>query len=927
MLCDCAIGASVARTLLSYCGRQRRGDILCCVPPRWSRIRSGYVDIVDKLLGTPTAGHSVERTARDIAADGFSELARAELDEAWYFKRYPDAAELVKNGEFGSALDHYVRQGATEGRSPNADFDEAYYLTLHNDVQDAVRTGRMRCGFEHYLGWGRKEGRVAKPPADLICTFDSCQGPKIDGWAANFRDPTEQVEIDVSIDGHVLARVRADRARRDLLSVLPNAEHGFLFEIPLAYCDGVPHRVEARDVRGRNLLLKEGPSAQVIEHLVFQYRYDDNLRIAISAEHRLEQIAHQLEEVRRELSIVRELTSLPMADYEHYFRRFYTLGSSEISELRTRAATLDYQPLISVVLPVYETRPKFLAEAIESVLRQAYTRWELCIADDASSDEGLRELIRSRAQRDGRIKYSFAEENAGLASNTNRALRLATGDYVAFLDHDDLLTADALYCVALALQQRRYGLLYSDEDVIDVDGRHLRPHFKPTWNYELMLAENYVCHLLVLERSLVEELGGLRHGFDGCQDRDLVLRAYEAIGETSIRHIPRVLYHWRTNPSSVHMTEANRDGIVARSVKCVQEHLDRTAQKATALAGDAAFYTCRVRWSLPVPQPRISIIVPTKDRLDLLAPCITSLLERTSYSNAHVVIVNHDSTDPATLSYLDVLSQGDRVTVLDYSGEFNWSALNNFAAARTEGDVLCFLNNDVLVIEPDWLDELVSHALRPEVGAVGAKLLYADGTVQHAGIVLGPGGFAAHAFQRLPRSDGGYLGRASCVQRVSAVTGACLVCRRDVFEELGGFDAIDFAIGLNDVDFCLRLQERGYCVVWTPHSVLYHFESKSRGYDDAAQTSRTRLAAEAARLRARWQSVIDRDPHYNPHFDATAPPYERLALPKRLWSSEDCLQSEPPRRAITSDAPQRLAKAGTASNREDPRDALRDKTA
>jgi GT2 family glycosyltransferase len=833
---------------------------------------------------------------KNRSTERLRELFARDFDPVFYRATYLDVARSIAQRKFVDELDHYVRTGSLEGRSPNADFDESYYLERQPDVAEAVRRADLSCGFQHYLLYGRDEGREAKRPPDLICTIDHVRGHVVDGWAANFGDPEEKVVLEFYLDGDILiGRVRADAPRRDLLSILETPEHGFFFSVPLAYCDGTPRRITVKDASGRPLLVREGDGGATIDSFVHDYHRDRPLSAAIAVEHKLEQLVRALDELRGELSFVKGLTSFPISDYDYFYRHYCELSKTDEQALAAAVRGLESRPRISVVLPVFDPKLTFLDAAIESVVKQAYPHWELCIADDASTNEGVREVIRSHARRDDRIKYVLSTENGGLARNTNRALGLATGSHVAFLDHDDVLTPDALYTAALALNETGCKLLYSDEDVIDPAGRYLRPHLKPDFDYDLFLAVNYLCHLVVIERALVERVGRLSEGFEGCQDREFLLRVVEAIPRSEIHHVAKVLYHWRNNPSSVSMTAENRTPILARSARAVQEHLDRVGSSAVAVAGDPASFACRVHWELPAKAPKVTIIVPTKDRLDLLSPCVSSILERTAYPRIELMIVDHESRETSTRSYLELAVRDSRVRVVRYEGPFNWAAMNNFGAAQATGDVLCFLNNDVLVFDPTWLDELVSQATRDAVGAVGAKLLYEDGTVQHAGIVLGIAGFAGHAFQRLHARDGGYLGRAGVTQAVSAVTGACLACRKDVFDRAGGFDAATFAVALNDVDFCLRVSALGYRVLFTPHAVLYHFESKSRGYDDATPSKSQRLAEEAAVLKKRWGDALKRDPWYNRHFDLGFAPYERLVVPKKIWSAEDV--------ATTHDAP------------------------
>jgi GT2 family glycosyltransferase len=531
-----------------------------------------------------------------------------------------------------------------------------------------------------------------------------------------------------------------------------------------------------------------------------------------------------------------------------------------------------------------------LESAIESVCRQTYPNWELLIVDDASDSQAAVQALVDRYRDDERIRLVRNGARAGIAGNTNRGIALATGDYVAFLDHDDEFAPGAFLEVATALQERRYGLLYSDEDRIerDVLGRthHHTPFFKPDFDLDLLRSMNYICHLVVIRRDLLSASGGVRSDFDGAQDHDLLLRVTEGLDEADIRHIPRILYHWRVTPGSVSRTPEKAAAIQGHIVALVQQHLDRMQQAARVEAhgdpwGVPRVFATRVRWGLPADPPRVSVIVPTRDRLDLLRPCIESILRTASGypEKLEVLIVDNDSAEPATQRYLAQIPQEAGVRVLQYPGAFNWSAINNFAARAASGSVLVFLNNDTVVLTPDWCRELVANVLRPDVGAVGARLLYADGTIQHAGVVLGVEGVAGHECVGESPERGGYFGRSHLQRCTAAVTGACLATRRELFTQVGGFDAVHLSVAFNDIDYCLRVRKAGYRIVYDPFVVLYHFESKSRGYDlDAVQVAR--LRAETLVFRERWRAIVDCDPYYNSHFERFARPFDRLRAPR-----------------------------------------------
>jgi O-antigen biosynthesis protein len=550
-------------------------------------------------------------------------------------------------------------------------------------------------------------------------------------------------------------------------------------------------------------------------------------------------------------------------NYETWLQQHDTLTTRHLEVLRERSIQLGpARPLISVLLPVYRTPETWLRRCIDSVLAQVYENWQLCIVDDASPDPRVMEVLREYAATDPRIEVCRRATNGHISEASNTALHMARGEFVALLDHDDELRPHALLEVAEALLARPdVSLVYSDEDKIDAHGRRFDPYFKPDWDPDLLRSQNYVCHLTVLRTSLVRDVGGFRRGFEGSQDHDLVLRCSERLSSTQIHHIARILYHWRAIPGSTALSRDAKDYAAEAGLRAVDDHLRRLGSMALAEALSHGHY--RVRWPLPNPVPKVSVIVPTRDQIELLRSCVESVLSRTTYPSFEVVVVDNRSSDPAALAYLESLSRRNRVRVLRYDHPFNYSALNNWAVSQCDGDIVCLLNNDIEVITPDWLEEMVGHACREEIGAVGAMLYYPDGSIQHAGVILGVHGVAAHAYVGRPRGYPGHGGRARVAQRLSAVTGACMVVRRTVYARAGGLDE-GFEVAFNDIDFCLRLRALGYANVWTPLAELYHHESASRG-SDAGGEKRERFIREIERMRERWGEILRCDPAYNPN--------------------------------------------------------------
>ena len=528
------------------------------------------------------------------------------------------------------------------------------------------------------------------------------------------------------------------------------------------------------------------------------------------------------------------------------------------------------------MLPVYNTPLPFLRRCIDSVRDQTYQNWELCIADDASPDPRIEECLRAYACDDARIKVVIREENGHISLATNSALAMVTGSHVAFLDHDDELSPDALHQVVLALAEHPQArLLYSDEDKIDADGRRFEPHFKPGWNPELLRSQNYICHLMVVETNLLAQVGVLRAGFEGSQDHDLVLRCTEVLAPEQICHIPRILYHWRAIEGSTALGGDQKNYASEAGRRAVSEHLQRIRRPGTVDIVSPGCYRTRLA---PAALPKVSVVIPTRDRADLLAICTTSVLEKTDYPDFEVVVVDNGSLDPDARALLKALRNTPRVRVLDYPIPFNFSAIVNHGARQAAGDVLCLLNNDTEVINPSWLLELVGRAVQRDAGAVGAMLYYPDNTIQHAGVVLGLGGVAGHVYTRMGRGAPGYMARAWVAQNMSAVTAACMAVRKSVFEEVGGFDEA-LPVAFNDIDFCLRVLQCGYRNVWTPYAELYHHESASRGSEDSPE-KRQRFAAEVHAMKWRWGDVLHDDPAYNPNLTLDQGDYG-LAFPPR----------------------------------------------
>lgn len=542
------------------------------------------------------------------------------------------------------------------------------------------------------------------------------------------------------------------------------------------------------------------------------------------------------------------------------YRRWIRRNEPDASALeRQRNHQFSCQPRISVVMPVYRPPLPYLQEALESIRSQTYPNWEACIAD-ASGTMEVGDLLANYAASDSRFHVRKLSENLGIAGNTNEAIRLASGEFVAFLDHDDTLAPFALHEIVRALNcSPDADLVYSDEDKLDARGRRTEPHFKPDWSPEYLQSLNYLCHLVVIRRELLTTLGGLRPGFEGAQDYDLVLRASESARR--IEHVPKVLYHWRMHTDSTAATIAAKPAAVDAGRRALEEQCERRCIPATVERRNVpGIY--RVRRLLEQ-RPAVSVIIPNRDQTELLRRCLLSL-DRSRYEPSEILIVENGSTDAETKQlYREFASRPNR-RVLEWNQPFNFAAVNNFAARQATGELLLFLNNDVEAISDDWLESMVAH-LQPGVGAVGAKLRYPDGAIQHGGVILGMGGIAGHTHLGFPAEAPGYMRRLQFAHNCSAVTAACMLVPRAVFESVGRFDE-GFVLAFNDVDLCLKIRQAGYRIVWTPDADLIHHESKSRGYEDS-QAKQLRFQQEVELFRCKWTPELAAgDPYYSPHF-------------------------------------------------------------
>ena len=642
--------------------------------------------------------------------------------------------------------------------------------------------------------------------------------------------------------------------RKDLLSVFPEcdkeAKPGFLVQGTAAGGQSGPFYLEMRGAKNhsRTRLTKwdEGTKLQyVIEKAGDTVRYLERNGISATA-----------------YKIKSKLTHKEGNTYENW-RAKYLPSPEELQ--RQREDVFEAGPLFSLVVPLYKTKPQYLREMIDSVTAQTYGNWELCMALAASGEEdaALLSILAEYAGRDARIHYQVLPENGGIAENTNAALAMASGDYLVPVDHDDLVPENALYEFASAIRRDdTIDMLYSDEDKVSMDGRHFfEPHFKPDFDLDLLCSVNYICHLLAVRKDVAERAGSYQSAFDGAQDLDFILRCSEQAKK--IYHVPKILYHWRCHMDSTASNPESKLYAFEAGRRAIEEHYRRLG--IPARVENASFYGMYrtiYEWK---EEPLISIIIPNKDHAEDLKLCLDSIFEKSDYRNFEVVIVENNSTEPESFACYKELEAGhENVRVVYYEGGFNYSKINNFGAAACRGDYFLLLNNDTEMIDGGCIREMLGYCMREDVGIVGAKLLYADDTIQHAGVILGFGGTAGHAFIGKSRYDTGYFGRILCAQDYSAVTAACMMTKRQAFEAVGGMTG-ELAVAFNDVDYCLKVRKHGWLVVYDPYAEMHHYESKSRGYEDSPEKVE-RFNGEVEILLSRWRDQIEQgDPYYNPN--------------------------------------------------------------
>ncbi|MFV0363871.1 MAG: glycosyltransferase family 2 protein [Suipraeoptans sp.] len=527
----------------------------------------------------------------------------------------------------------------------------------------------------------------------------------------------------------------------------------------------------------------------------------------------------------------------------------------------------EYAPKISLVVPLFNTPVNYLADLIDSVQNQTYNNWELCFSDGTGRETPLRALVKKYQESDERIKICYSDSPLQISENTNAAIEISTGEYIGFSDHDDCLKEDTFFkCIKSINNSPDIDMLYTDEDKMNMDGsKYFEPHFKPDFNIDLLRTVNYICHFNMVKKELLDEVGGLRSEYDGAQDYDFVLRCSEKAKH--IYHIPEILYHWRAHEDSTAQDPKSKEYAFKAGIRAIEAHYERVGIRAKVIPQTE--YENTLGWYRTINEingePLISIIIPNKDHTDDLNTCIRSIEKKSKYPNIEYIVVENNSTKKETFEYYEkIQKKNKRVKVVYWEREFNYSAINNYGASHAKGDYFLFMNNDIEIINDDCIEELLGYCQRPEVGIVGARLFYPDNTIQHAGVIVGFGGVAGHSLVGWPRGMPAYFAKEISVQDVSAVTAACILVKREAFESVDGFEE-KLAVAFNDIDFCLRIREKNYLIVYNPYAELYHYESKSRGSDEEGKKA-VRFQREVEFMKKRWEKVLEAgDPYYNPN--------------------------------------------------------------
>lgn len=718
------------------------------------------------------------------------------------------------------------------------------------------------------------------PHTEYQSCVDGISEGLLRGWVISRNHPnaawSDGVVVSVRIDGVPIGTVRANCYRGDVAEVLqgpPNC--GFELPIPQRYHDGLSHEITVTSMPD-DIPLSGSPLLTSLA--------DDQLTT------KLVQIENSIAVLHQQLTALRNTTRsliprkpLNLQHYDRWAKSYYPLLREQTALLR-KAHPLKKAPLVSVLCPTWRPDEADFRAAIESVLNQTYENWELILVDDGSQCEQTRDLLKEYRKKDARIRTFSLKVNRGIAGATNKAISHAKGDYIAFFDHDDLLVDVALERMVRAALETGAKLLYCDEDKVDAGGHFLEPNLKPAYDYRYLLGCNYICHLTFMEAETVRQVGLLESRYNGAQDHDFLLRTVEIIPREAIHHVPEILYHWRKTPNSTASNISNKGYAVQAGISCVADHLKRKGIEA-AVSSVERLSLYAVDWPF-AERPSVSIIIPFRDQLDMTRNCVESLLKTQTYSQFDIILVDNFSVQKDTLAWLEEISAHQQVSVLHVEEPFNYARLNNLAAKQSQSDLLLFLNNDVIITQPDFIKKMVLETLAtPNVGAVGARLLYPNGTIQHAGVAVGPDVIGVHVHRLQSSKDFGYIGRLRLNHEVTAVTGAALLVSHPLFDEVGGFDEANLAVAYNDVDLCLKIRDSGHRIIFCAEAEAVHHESYSRGSDDRPEHE-ARFFNEKQVMLERWKDnpLFKKDPAYPHYFRQDLRTFFDLHAPEDLWS-------------------------------------------
>ncbi len=681
----------------------------------------------------------------------------------------------------------------------------------------------------------------------------------------------------VTCNGVRIGQTVADRFRLDVASALGcDANCGFEFRVPTQYRRSYPQTFRFFVIPDQ----VELDNSPFLTSVVDDYLEGRLLDISVRMDTLHRDLLRDLTLLRKDVSAIVPQAGFNIDDYDRWARQYYNHLRARTAAIRhkERADGAPEELLLSVLLPTYKPLMSDFVAAVESVVYQTYQNWELIIVDDGGKAPEISRRMDAFAEQDSRIRCIRRQRNVGISKATNIAIEAARGAWIVFFDHDDVLVDVALEVMLRTARETGALMLYSDEDKVDSAGYFMEPNFKPDWNYRYMLGNNYVCHLLVVSTPVIRKVGGLRSDYDGAQDHDYILRISETIAHDRIHHVAEMLYHWRKTPNSTASDISNKGYAVQAGVNAVSDHLTRMGREAkVASINNLTIYGVEFK---SIGHPSVAIVIPYKDEIDTTRNCLDTILETTAYDNCEIILVDNWSTTHEARDFRDDVAAMPRVRVMLVEEEFNYSRLNNLAVASTDAEFIVFMNNDVFVSEPNWLERMLGELADPSVAIAGAKLLYPNGGVQHAGVLVGVHGVAAHMHAGIPADDYGFIGRARLSQEFTAVTAAMMLVRRKVFDEVGGFDEVRLKVAYNDVDLCLKVRDAGYKIVWNAETIAEHHESLSRG-SDMRPEQESRFFTEQQVMFERWRDhpIFRNDPVYSPWLTRNDRPFFDLADP------------------------------------------------